>query len=231
MQNCLNDKLPVKPDLIIFDLDGTLYDQKKLRSLLKRNLLFRFITLRIRFLDFRIISYFRKQRELLKSYHSDRLLEEQFERCATALGVTPERVRKSIETYMFHLPLQFLRHTKYEGVDTFFTMLRRKKIKTAIYSDYPVKEKLKVLELVADAVYCSTDKAIGQLKPSLKALHYICAEMGSTVANTVYIGDRDDTDGEGARLAGISFIPVDRKKAVKGMFYSELSELFTTDDE
>ena len=219
------------PDLIIFDLDGTLYDLVKLRRLLLRKLLISCITFRMRLLDFRIIAYFRKQRELRKSYSSDRLLEEQYDQCAKYLGIPPERVKRTIDTYMFNFPLQFLKLTKYKGVDSLFTRLRSKKIKIAIYSDYPVKDKLNALGLSADAAFCSTDASIGQMKPSSKALRFICADMCCNPENTVFIGDRNDTDGEGARLAGIRFILLERKAAMSGQFFSALPKTIFPIDE
>ncbi len=224
MQENLNHHKPVVPDLIIFDLDGTLYDQVKLKNLLLRKLLFRLLTFRTSLLDYRIVACFRNQREKKKGYASARLLEEQYEWCAGGLKLPANRIRKCIETYMYNFPLSFLNRMKYEGIDKFFTMLRKKQSKIIVYSDYPVEEKLKVLGLSADAVYCSTQPSINQFKPSLKALRLICSEMRCDPKRALFIGDREDTDGEGARLAGIPFILVDRKKANKGIFYSNLTD-------
>lgn len=220
----LNHHKPVIPELIIFDLDGTLYDQTKLRRLLMLKLFFRFITFRFSLLDFRIITCFRNQRENKKAYVSTRLQEEQYEWCADILKLPADRIRKCIETYMYNFPLSFLNRMKYEGIHEFFTMINQKQSKIIVYSDYPVEEKLKVLGLSADAVFCSTQSSINQFKPSLKALRLICSEMKCDPKRALFIGDREDTDGEGARLAGIPFVLVDRKKARKGIFYSNLAD-------
>ena len=219
---------PVKPELIIFDLDGTLYDQVQLRKLLMRELLSLLITFRISFTDFRIIRCFRKQREQKKGYSSDHLMEEQYEWCAAIMHLTPGRVRKCIETWMYQFPLPFLKPMKFKGTDEFFALLREMQVKIVIYSDFPVKEKLNALELSADAHFCSTQSAINQFKPGIRAIQYICGEMQCAPEKTWFIGDREDTDGESARMAGIHFIHVDRRKALKGIFYSTLAEQFRT---
>ena len=55
--------LPLKDiRLFIFDLDGTLYDQSKLRRSLSFLLLRRLVTFRIRLSEIRIIASFRRQR-------------------------------------------------------------------------------------------------------------------------------------------------------------------------
>ena len=214
----------VKPEVIIFDLDGTLYDQVKLRRILMRKLLFRLLTFRTGLSDFRIISCFRKEREKKKGYASGRLKEEQYEWCAESLGLTPDRVRKSIDYHMQKFPLKFLKGVKFSGINDFFEFLYNEKIRIVVYSDYPIEEKLKALGLTATASYCSTHKSINQFKPSVKALKLICGEMKCTPGRMIYIGDRQDTDGEGARLAGIPFILLDYTQAKKGIFYSKLAE-------
>ena len=228
MQETFKPNIPVKPDLVIFDLDGTLYDTPKLRKLLMRKLLFRLFSFRFHLKDFVIIKTFREEREKKKGYSSGRLNDEQFEWCASRMNLPVNRVRKCIEDYMYHFPLPFLKRLKYKGIDEFFTLLRKKQIKIAIFSDYPVEEKLQVLGLSSDAMYFSTQPFIGQLKPNPKALQFICSDMKTKPENTLYIGDREDTDGEGARKAGISFICVDRKKAAKGTFYSDLYKQLQT---
>lgn len=226
MQENPNPYIPAKPGLVIFDLDGTLYDQNKLRRIVMRKLLLRFLTFRFKILDFRIITCFRSERENRKGYTSDRLSEEQYEWCAAALKISRERVRTCIETYIYNFPLSFLKHAKFKGVDEFFSLLYEKHVKTVIYSDYPIEDKLKALRLSVNGAYCSTDVTINQFKPSLKALQLICREMKCESKNTVYIGDRDDHDGEGARMMGIPFILVDPKRTRTGIFYKQLAEQF-----
>ncbi len=224
MQENQSHSITVKPEVIIFDLDGTLYDQAKLRRILMRKLLFRLLTFRTSLLDFRIISCFRKEREKKKGYASGKLEEEQYEWCAESLGLSSDRIRKSIDYYMHKFPLRFLKRVKFNGIDDFFEFLYKKKIRIVVYSDYPIEEKLKALKLTANASYCSTHESINQLKPALKALKLICTEMKCDPGRMLYIGDRQDNDGEGAGMAGIPFILLDYSQAKKGIFYSKLAD-------
>jgi HAD superfamily hydrolase (TIGR01549 family) len=217
--------------LFIFDLDGTLYDQRKLRRKLYFYLLLKLLLLEVRPLDLRIIASFRKERERHKGYASPALIEEQYNWCADRLHTSVARIKRTIEKYMFTDPLRFLPGVKYPCVHDLFKWLRENGKFIAVFSDYPVDKKMRALGLVADNYFCSTDKEIGQLKPSAKALQQICTRMNCSIDETLYIGDRDDTDGESARLAGMKYLIIDPHEAAKGNYYFNLIKLFTNDYE
>jgi HAD superfamily hydrolase (TIGR01549 family) len=112
-----------------------------------------------------------------------------------------------------------------------FSALKEKKIATAIYSDYPVHEKLEALGIEADAEFCSTDKAILQLKPSGKAIDIICKNMRIPKHEAILIGDREDTDGESARAAKVAFLKVDPMQARKGRFYTNILQMINSNND
>ena len=208
--------------LFIFDLDGTLYDQRKLRFRILLIFIIKLLTFKISFTDLKIISTFRKQRESHKGWSSLTLETDQFDWCSKKLGLPVDIVKNAIDKFMYELPLGFLKSTLYKDVDVFFNILKSKGYKIAIYSDYPVDEKLKALGLVADKAFCSTDQNISCLKPNKTALQTICQYFGCTNEEAICFGDRDDTDGESAIMAGIKFVKVDIAKARKGKFYKML---------
>ena len=123
---------------------------------------------------------------------------------------------------MHDYPLRFLKTALYPGTTEFISELKRKHKKIAVYSDYPVEQKLKVLDLEVDIQLCSTDKQIEELKPGRKALDLICSEFHCSPEKAVYFGDRIDTDGKSAQMADIAFIKVNTEKARTGEFYREL---------
>lgn len=211
--------------LIIFDLDGTLYDQRKLRAKLYFNFLVNLLLLKIRPKDLRIVSEFRRQRENHKGYHSASLHEDQYTWCIKRTRVPAERIRKTIDKLMIRMPLKLLKGARYPYVISFINALRNSGFKIAVYSDYPVDEKLSVLEIVADKTFCSTEEKIAQLKPSKDGLILICKTFRLNINQALYIGDREDTDGESARMAGMPFLKVNTKLARKGTFYSNLIKL------
>jgi HAD superfamily hydrolase (TIGR01549 family) len=86
-----------------------------------------------------------------------------------------------------------------------FKQLDAEKIPYAIYSDYPlVKERLAAIGLEVNCPCYSTDD-FGAQKPAPRPFLEIAAELGASPKETTVAGDRDDTDGEGARRAGMGF--------------------------
>jgi FMN phosphatase YigB (HAD superfamily) len=218
-------QLKISPDnykLLIFDLDGTLYDQRRLRNKMIRVMIHRFLCFKIGLLELKIISSFRKQRELHKGYSSLTLDSDQYSWSSEELGIPVSKVRDIVEEYMFILPLKFLKDSIYKGVGNFIATLRAKGFKIAIYSDYPVDEKIEAMGLSADKTFCSTDYSIHSLKPNGDALLSICKYFDCDTKEAIYFGDREDTDGESAKMAGIEFMKVDITKARKGEFFGTL---------
>jgi FMN phosphatase YigB (HAD superfamily) len=53
---------------------------------------------------------------------------------------------------------------------------------------------------------CSTDEGLCTLKPDPEGLIKVTRRLGLPKKYCVFIGDRDDTDGETARKAGMPFL-------------------------
>jgi predicted HAD superfamily phosphohydrolase YqeG len=141
------------------------------------------------------------------------------------MNISELRVEKCIKEIMYVLPLRYLYKARYPAVDELFESIKEQGRSIAIYSDYPVKEKMDALGLNADAHFCSMDTGFQQLKPSGSALETICMKMNVPKSKAVLIGDRMDTDGESARIAGIPFLLVDTRKARTGQFYTNLLQM------
>jgi phosphoglycolate phosphatase/putative hydrolase of the HAD superfamily len=218
-----------KTKLVIFDLDGTIYDQKKLRKRLFITFLFNLLLLRITIKDLKIVKEFRIQREKHKGYASSSLVEDQYAWCTAKTHASIVRIRKTVEKMMYKMPLKFLNKTVYPNFISFVNALKASGHKIAIYSDYPAEEKLSALGVVADQTFCSTDKNISQLKPSEKGLIVICKSFQCDIENALFIGDREDTDGRSARMAGIQFLKVNCKEARKGTYYDNLIKTLEND--
>ncbi|MBN1950145.1 MAG: HAD family hydrolase [Bacteroidales bacterium] len=209
-------------DLFIFDLDGTLYNQRKLRNIMTAALISRWLTFRVKRRDLQIILCFRRLREEHLGHASKDLEREQYGWCAEALDIEAGQVRSVIKKWMLSFPLSHLRKVRYPGIKSFFHELKKHQKKIAVFSDFPVDDKLKSLHLEADRTFCSTDQEIAQLKPSKRGVEIICRSFGCPPARTIFFGDRTDTDGESARLAGVHFRLIDVKLAQKGQYYRKL---------
>jgi phosphoglycolate phosphatase/putative hydrolase of the HAD superfamily len=198
------------PKVVIFDVDGTLYDQTKLRkriiweilkfSVLHPNCLF----------DFKILWDFRKIREKNLSMRVSDIESQQYVCGAQVSRVPPEKVRQVVREWMFEKPLRYLPACRYQGVLEIFSYLRKKNIHTGIFSDYPVRDKLRVLGLSPDVLVCATDREVDRLKPDPKGLLVAAEKLRTPVERCLFVGDRDDRDGECARRAGMPYVIIDK---------------------
>ena len=192
-------------EVVIFDVDGTLYNQSILRKQMALQLLGHYLVRPWNLYDLQVIRIFRKEREKMCLEQLQNLEEAQYERCAQKVNRPSHKVKALITRWMYQAPLPLLAASRFAGIQEFFTALHKKGIKIAIYSDYPASEKLAALGLEADLVVSSTDKAIDSLKPNPAALRYICEKFHTTADKCLFFGDRDELDGECARQAGMSY--------------------------
>jgi FMN phosphatase YigB (HAD superfamily) len=188
--------------LVVFDMDGTLYDQRRLRLRMAHELLLHALaTISMR--ELRVLSAYRRLRERLAEkevYDIDRLLVAQ---TARRCGIAEEVVRAVVMEWMEHRPLPHLPACRYEGLPELFRLLRARGKRIAILSDYPAQAKLQACGLAADIVVCSSDAAVGVLKPHPRGLQHVMALAAVAPAATLMLGDRPDRDGQAARRSGV----------------------------
>lgn len=209
-----------KLELVIFDVDGTLYNQSKLRKRVLLNLLSHYAARPWKYKDLLILYHFRKERERRASKNFNNLEQEQYEWCSQKTGFSVPHIKKVIQKWMFHYPNQFLLNCMFPGTKEFIESIADRNILTAVYSDYPSNQKLKIMELNFDILVSSTDYFINAMKPSPKGLNYIISQLNiKNRANCLYIGDRYELDGECANSADIPFLLLDRKEGDAGFFW------------
>lgn len=203
----------------IFDVDGTLYDQGRLRRRMALELAFHCLRQPSGVAELRILRTFRSLRERLALESGSGVEARSFERAAYACGVAPERVRDLVERWMQEAPLRHLRACRYAAVDELFTALRRRGIAIGVFSDHPAAAKLAALGLAAEVVRSATDPDVDRLKPDPRGLAVVAAGLGAAPQACLVIGDRDDRDGEAARRAGMRFLlRVSRQRPGPGSF-------------
>lgn len=197
-------------DLVVFDVDGTLYDQRRLRFAMARQLLAH--SWRSRSLDaLRTLRTFRHVREELGNAPDVSFLEAQYARTASRHNMTPQEVQSLATEWMEQRPLPLLAACRYAGVEELFAALRAQGKHIAVFSDYPALDKLEALGLRADSVVCATDATIGRLKPDPAGLHEILRMSGAAPERAVMIGDRPDRDGAAARAARVNALLLARR--------------------
>jgi HAD superfamily hydrolase (TIGR01549 family) len=195
---------------VIFDVDGTLYDQSKLRLRILFDMVAASIRHPLRLYDFKIIWDFRRAREQHSFSGESGIEEKQYTWGAERSGVSVKQVREIIEKWMFEKPLPYLPLCRYEGTQQLFRYLSEKNIRIGIFSDYPASQKISALGLWADVIVCSLDKDVDCLKPDPKGLLITAEKLGVPVDNCLFIGDRDEKDGACARKAGMPFLLLKR---------------------
>ncbi len=191
-------------DAVIFDVDGTLYDQPRLRAIMARKLLFQVLKKPWSWPEIRLLKDFRALRERLAHEPDIDLAQEQYQRIAAKHGVEPARVRAVVEKWMQRAPLPHLAACRRPGVRSFFRELAQRGIGIGVFSDYPARDKLSAMDLSAQVVICADDPQVNQLKPNPKGLLAVARELGAQPRRCLYIGDRAELDGEAAHRAGMA---------------------------
>lgn len=215
-----------KLELIIFDVDGTLYNQSKLRKKMCLMLIAYYTIRPWKIKDLKILYHFRKERERKSGYQSINLTREQYEWCAQKVNTSLEDVKRVVDKWIFEFPNKYLKQFMYPGVQTFFLDLDKKNIRKAVFSDYESEKKLASMELTVDISVSSTDDNINAMKPLPKGIFHILTELNITnKSNCLFIGDRLELDGKSAKSAGIPFLIIDKKKAKINLYKSLSNKL------
>lgn len=188
--------------LVVFDLDGTLYDQPPLRLAMARELgidcLRRGSTRTLR-----TLRHFRQVREKLGETHGTADFAAEQYRMTAQLCRRPEpEVRALVEEWMERRPLPHLPRYKARGIDRLFAAIRASGRTIAVWSDFPVTAKLAALGLQADHAIWAGDDGVGKLKPDPSGLKALMARTGTSPGETLLIGDRMDRDIRAASAAG-----------------------------
>jgi len=213
-----------KIKVVIFDVDGTLYTQSKLRKKMLFSLLSYYALRPWRLQEMIILQRFRAEREKRTGNPCSNLEEAQYLWCADKGNFGIEKIKNVINRWIFEYPNQYLADCIYPGTKTFFETLKRYNKKIAVYSDYKAVDKMKAMGLYADVIVASTDTEIDRLKPDPTALHYIMKKLGVTSAECLFIGDRQELDGECAINANMSYLIVEKKPIEQFDFYKNLEK-------
>lgn len=189
--------------LVVFDVDGTLYDQKKLRWRMARDLLLQCLT-RADTRTLAILRCYRKLRERLGDEEVVDFDSVLLAQTATRCGVSTMQVTNVVEEWIERRPLPYMATCRFDGVAELFSGLRANGKRIAILSDYPAQAKLQAFGLVADFIVCASDPEVGILKPHPRGLAHVMALAEASNAATLMIGDRIERDGEAAHRLGVA---------------------------
>ena len=180
---------------IIFDLDGTLYSKKRLGICL---VILEFFRGRLF-----MLARERKARNKLrgKEFPSEEAFYEEF----FSEGISRDWY---FNTYMLDTVMLLNRFFKMRHwVRKTILDLKKRGIKVAILSDYGfVWQKLDAIGFdPAWADFVLDSPKAGGLKPCTAPFKLACEALGVEPSECVFVGDRQDTDGEGAVASGMQF--------------------------
>jgi len=193
------------PKAVIFDLDGTLYDN----SHIARKLNLRSLP------NLGLLSSERSCRHVIAGqFLGTSTYDTLFQEISKKTGASTEKVSRWFWEKYLPLQAKVLRscyHRK-PWVDETLAELKRNGVRIACFSDYGmVKEKLQALGIDPEAFDIVADApSEGGLKPCREAFLNIAAKLGCEPGDILVVGDRADTDGEGAAAAGMQFRLVSR---------------------
>lgn len=190
-------------DLVIFDVDGTLYSQRALRLHIIRDLLL-YSVVRLDRSLIRILSAYRRIREELGDAEVVDFEPVLIERTAMATQYTQLAVRAAVDEWIERRPLPYLRRCRYPGVAELFAGLRRQGKIIGVLSDYPARAKVGALGLTADVIIAAGDHNVLRLKPAPRGLEVILAATGIRPEAALMIGDRVERDGCAAARVGMA---------------------------
>lgn len=199
--NTINNK-----KVFIFDVDGTLYSQPKMRMRMAMKLAIHYSLHFFRYKELKAISTFRKIRETAE--FKETTMEQQIEYAANRCKIDYSKAKTAIEKWMFVVPLDIMEKCAFKDLLGFINSFQKNGKELVIYSDYPADDKIKKLNLTPSMVFTPENPHIAHLKPSKKAMDYIISELPYELNDIIYIGDRDCKDRRSAEYAGIDYCDI-----------------------
>ena len=189
--------------VFIFDLDGTLYSQKKVRLAMAWKLFWHYLLRLNKIKELQALYQFRVCREM--SDFKEMSIEDICHILSAKICLDFNIIKDVITKWMFDEPLELIKHYSYKDVCSFISKTQEKGKIIIIYSDYPVERKLNALKINPNLIFTSEDPRIHELKPSSKAMTLISGSVSQPICEIIYIGDRDEKDGASAKLLDISY--------------------------
>ena len=194
--------------LVVFDLDGTLYHQGPVRRAMLSELLLspRGADGSGRLGRLSVLRRFRQMREEFARTAPKDYETPLFSRLSEVTGLEVPTLRRLVREWMEERPLRRVRTARVRGASDLFDALRGHGIQIAIWSDYPVPDKLAALDLRADHAVSASDPDVAALKPNPAGLRWLLERTGIAPEDTLMVGDRDSHDGAASRAAGVDFL-------------------------
>lgn len=200
--------MPDKIQAVLFDVDGTLYNQTKLRYIMSFKILFNAITSPTTAKrTINVIKCYRIAQEILreKKIYSTENGEGQLKLTSQLSKTDESEVRKIVKKWFEEIPLKVIPDCKKNNLEKTFEWIYDNGFKIGLYSDYDSIEKARVLNIdkYISVYVSSSDSSVGVFKPDPKGFLVASEKLGVAPENVMYVGDRFDVDLKGANAAGM----------------------------
>ena len=113
--------------LVIFDVDGTLYNQKELRFYMFIYILIFLIIFPYKFKEILVIWKFRKQREKFENNLESKkiIFDEECKKISKDLNIDVKEIKYIVNKWLIDKPLIFLKKCRKKGAEKFFKIKRK----------------------------------------------------------------------------------------------------------
>jgi FMN phosphatase YigB (HAD superfamily) len=212
---------------IVTDVDGTLYDQQKLR----RRLLGALTRVHLMrpgraWKTIQCLRVFRRAQEEIRWEPELDIShpQAQYSRTEESTGYSPAFVHDTVARWMEQEPLSYLPGTSPPDVREFFSWAQASGHRLAVLSDYPLEEKLRVLgllDLFPVKVSAGDTQAL-RFKPHPALLEYCLRQLRIAPSHALYIGDRPEVDGVIAKRVGVTGVILSHGKAARRGWHDDL---------
>jgi FMN phosphatase YigB (HAD superfamily) len=216
--SAMNSRLnpdPKRLTTIVFDVDGTLYEQSGLRRAMLLRLLRHVVTRPAEGIAvFRALRAYRHAQELLRGAAVDgTLADAQIRLACERSGQASHAVAAIVDRWMHREPLDLLERFVMPGLRTLLGTAKDRGLRLGVLSDYPAATKLEAMKLAEffDVVVCAQDAGVNRFKPDPSGLVETLRRLGASPGQALYVGDRLDVDASVASAAGVPCVLVGRR--------------------
>jgi FMN phosphatase YigB (HAD superfamily) len=196
---------------LIFDVDGTLYDQSRLRRAVLMRMVRCYAGQPVQGLrTMRILLAYRRAQERMRGlpHIAGDLAESQVDAACDGAAWTPAQVRLAVGRWMELEPLSVLSRCVYKDLAATLARAKDDGLRLGVFSDYPAEEKLKSLSIRTyfDVVVCAQDWDVQRFKPDSRGIRVALDRLGLGPEDAAYVGDRPDVDLPAAAALGMPFL-------------------------
>ncbi|MDR1237237.1 MAG: HAD family hydrolase [Propionibacteriaceae bacterium] len=193
-------------DLVIFDVDGTLYYQTPVRVRMAWRLAWFYGPRPSRWPELGLLRDFRRAREADDSAADKDLIAS----LATRHRLPSAQAEAILERWLLSEPLAAIVAHADSRLLALIRQAAQSGIRVAILSDYPTEPKVAALGIDADAQFCTARPPIEARKPSPKGIKTVLKHFAVPPEKALMVGDRDSKDGASARAAGVEAVILPR---------------------